>query len=162
MEKEIIKFGSYYQNNNETKEPLEWYILDKVDTKLLLLSKNIIDSIEFNDKLASTTWEKSLIRQWLNNDFIKNTFNDEEFVHIQTTRVKTIDGAYNNVNGGNATNDKVFLLSVEELEKYNPKSIHIAVLYNFTNLTNPEQYLIGLTLNEKKWIVFPWETKLEV
>ena len=75
------------------------------------------EGIEFNNKLSSTTWEKSLIRQWLNNDFINNTFNTEEYGHIQTTRVKTIDGVYNNVNGGNATDDKIFLLSVEEIEK---------------------------------------------
>ena len=52
--------------------------------------------------------------------------------------------------------------AIQELEKYNPKSIHIAVLYNFTNLDNPERYLIGLTMEDKKWIVFPWETKIEV
>ena len=52
--------------------------------------------------------------------------------------------------------------AIKELEKYNPKSIHIAVLYNFTNLDNPERYLIGLTMEDKKWIVFPWETRLEV
>lgn len=52
--------------------------------------------------------------------------------------------------------------AIQELEKYKPKSIHVAVLYNFTKLDNTEQYLIGLTLEEKKWIVFPWETKLEI
>lgn len=49
--------------------------------------------------------------------------------------------------------------AIQELEKYNPKSIHIAVLYNFTKLDEPEKYLVGLTMEEKKWIVFPWETK---
>ena len=114
MEKEVVIFGSYHD------EPLEWYILDKIDNKFLLVTKNIIDNIEFNNKLSSTTWEKSLIRQWLNNDFLNNTFTTEEYGHIQTTRVKTIDGVYNNVNGGNATDDKIFLLSVEEIEKYFP------------------------------------------
>ena len=52
--------------------------------------------------------------------------------------------------------------AIEELEKYNPKSIHVAVLYNFTKLEEPEKYLIGLTMEEKKWIVFPWETELEI
>ena len=52
--------------------------------------------------------------------------------------------------------------AIKELERYSPKSIHVAVLYNFTKLDNPEQYLIGLTMEEKKWIVFPWETKFEI
>ena len=52
--------------------------------------------------------------------------------------------------------------AIQELEKHNPKSIHVAVLYNFTKLDDTEKYLIGLTMEEKKWIVFPWETKFEI
>ena len=50
---------------------------------------------------------------------------------------------------------------VEELQKYNPKSIHIAVLYNFAKVEDSEKYLVGLSMEEKKWIVFPWEKKIE-
>ena len=49
---------------------------------------------------------------------------------------------------------------LEELKKYNPKSIHVAVLYNFTKLETEENYIIGLSMEEKKWIVYPWETEL--
>ena len=52
--------------------------------------------------------------------------------------------------------------AITELERYNPKSIHVAVLYNFTKLNEPDKYLVGLSLKEKKWIVFPWETKFEL
>lgn len=50
--------------------------------------------------------------------------------------------------------------AIEELKKLNPKSIHVAVLYNFTKLENEDMYIVGLKMKEKKWIVFPWETKL--
>lgn len=50
--------------------------------------------------------------------------------------------------------------AIEELKKLNPKSIHVAVLYNFTKLENEDMYIVGLEMKEKKWIVFPWETKL--
>lgn len=50
--------------------------------------------------------------------------------------------------------------AIEELKKLKPKSIHVAVLYNFTKLENEEMYIVGLEMKVKKWIVFPWETKL--
>ena len=52
--------------------------------------------------------------------------------------------------------------AITELERYNPKSIRVAVLYNFTKLNEPDKYLVGLSIKEKKWIVFPWETKFEL
>ena len=51
---------------------------------------------------------------------------------------------------------------VKEIKKYNPRSIHIAVLYNFVKVEEPEKYLVGLSMEEKKWIVFPWEKKIEI
>lgn len=49
--------------------------------------------------------------------------------------------------------------AIEELKKLSPKSIHIAVLYNFTNIPDEEKemYIIGGKMDVKKWIVFPWE-----
>lgn len=50
--------------------------------------------------------------------------------------------------------------TIEELKKLKPRSIHVAVLYNFTKLENEDMYVVGLEMKVKKWIVFPWETKL--
>ena len=50
--------------------------------------------------------------------------------------------------------------AIETLKKYNPKSIHIAVLFNFAKMEDEENYIVGLTLKEKKWIIFPWEKKI--
>ncbi len=48
---------------------------------------------------------------------------------------------------------------LQELRKFSPKSIHIAVLYNFTDIPDEEKemYIIGGSMEVKKWIVFPWE-----
>ena len=48
------------------------------------------------------------------------------------------------------------------IEKMKDERLGSAVLYNFTKLDDTEKYLIGLTMEEKKWIVFPWETKFEI
>ncbi len=118
MEKEIIKFGSYYQNSEVNKEPLEWIVLDKDGNKMLLVSRYVIDFRALNEKLEATTWEHCTLRKWLINDFYKLAFSTQEQKHIFTTKIKNLDDRFSNTNGGNKTYDKVFLLSLEEVEKY--------------------------------------------
>ncbi len=110
-------FGSYYYSDNE-KKPIEWLVLDKVGSKLFLLSKYALDIHCYYEKLKSITWESSNIRSWLNNDFLFSAFNEDELKKIQTTKIKNHDYYPNNTNGGNLTYDKVFLLSEEDVLKY--------------------------------------------
>ena len=48
--------------------------------------------------------------------------------------------------------------ATELLKEYNPKSINIAVLYNFNKETFDEIYS-GEEVDNYKWIIFPWEDK---
>lgn len=47
--------------------------------------------------------------------------------------------------------------AIDELKKLEPASIHVAVIYNFTDNQDEEMFITGSKLEEKKWIVFPWE-----
>ena len=50
----------------------------------------------------------------------------------------------------------------KELEQYNPQNIFIATLYNFNKEIEKEpNFFIGKNMKEYKWIVFPWERKIE-
>lgn len=118
MTEEVIKFGSYYQSSLEYKEPIEWIVLTICGSKKLLLSKYVLKCLPYHEKLTAITWEHSSLRNWLNNDFINEAFNEEEAKHIITCKNKNFDNPDSNSNGGNKTYDKVFLLSVEEVKKY--------------------------------------------
>lgn len=48
--------------------------------------------------------------------------------------------------------------AINIIKNYNPKSINIAVLYNFNKETFNDIYS-GEEVNEYKWVVFPWEDK---
>ena len=48
--------------------------------------------------------------------------------------------------------------AISILKKYNPKSISVAVLYNFNKNTFKSIYS-GEEVKEYKWIIFPWEDK---
>ena len=48
--------------------------------------------------------------------------------------------------------------TIDLLKKYNPKSINVAILYNFNKDTFGSVYS-GEEVKEYKWVIFPWEDK---
>ncbi|MGN0974182.1 MAG: phosphoribosyltransferase [Bacilli bacterium] len=48
--------------------------------------------------------------------------------------------------------------TIELLSQYNPKSINVAILYNFNKDTFKNIYS-GEQVQNYKWIIFPWEDK---
>ncbi len=113
-------FGRYEQYNNtfNDKEEIEWLVVDKQENKALLISKYGLIAKEYNEYDESVTWETCTLRKWLNNDFINEAFNKEQQALIQTTYVTADKNPEYDTDPGNATNDKVFLLSIPEAEKY--------------------------------------------
>lgn len=75
-----IKFGKYEQDNNveNGKEDIEWIVVTVDDNSALLLSKYILDDIEYHNDMGITTWEDSYIRKWLNSDFYNDAFDEDE------------------------------------------------------------------------------------
>ena len=114
----VITFGTYPQDKNgELKTPIEWIILDKKDGKALIISKYALDGKPYNEMHKGVTWESCTLREWLNATFINVAFSFEEQQRISTTTVKTSRNPKYNTNPGNNTNDKVFLLSIDQTKK---------------------------------------------
>lgn len=117
---DIIVFGAYEQDNNTSngKEDIEWLVLAKEDNKILVISDKALDCKPYNQSRDYVTWETCSLRNWLNNDFINAAFTAEERAMILTVTVSADMNPKYNTNPGNATKDKVFLLSIVEAEKY--------------------------------------------
>ena len=113
-------FGAYEQDNSTSngKEAIEWTVLDKDGMSLLLISKQALDCQQYNTSYTDVTWESCSLRKWLNGTFLNKAFNAEEQAQIQNTTVSADKNPEYNTNPGNATTDKVFLLSINEVEKY--------------------------------------------
>ena len=113
-------FGAYEQDNNISngKEAIEWTVLDKNGVSLLLISKYALDCQQYNSQNNGVTWENCSLRKWLNSTFLNDAFNAEEQTKIQETIVSADKNPKYSTNLGHATNDKVFLLSINEAEKY--------------------------------------------
>ncbi len=109
----IIKLGSYKGS------PISWIVLEEKDGKAMLLSEHALDAIPYHEKLEETTWEQCTLRSWLNNDFLNEALATEKH-RICTTNVTADANPKYDTNPGNDTNDKIFLLSINEVEKYFP------------------------------------------
>ena len=117
---DIVYFGTYEQDNDTTngKEDIEWLVLAKENNRALVISDKALDCQPYNSSYTSVTWENCPLRKWLNNDFINAAFSDDEKAMIPTVTVSADKIPKYDTDPGNATKDKVFLLSIVEAEKY--------------------------------------------
>lgn len=122
--------GSYY-----LVEPIKWIILEETSSEYILISSDILDSGRpFNDIFTNVDWDKCSIRDWLNGtddyddetgskysgtwNFYDKAFSEEDASFL----IKTTNKTAKNEQFGSAecpdTEDTVYLLSVEEFNKY--------------------------------------------
>ena len=117
---DVVYFGAYEQDKNASngKVDIEWQILAKEDNKVLVISKYALDCQPYNTEHEVITWENCSLRKWMNGTFLNNAFSAEEQAQIQNTTVSADKNPEYSTDPGNATKDKVFLLSINEVEKY--------------------------------------------
>lgn len=116
-----VTFGAYEQDNKKSngKEDVEWLVLAKESNKILVISKYALDCQQFNTCYTDViTWEICSLREWLNGAFINNAFSAEEQAMIPTATVSADKNPDSSTDPGNATQDKVFLLSITEANQY--------------------------------------------
>lgn len=117
---DIIYFGSYEQDNDLTNgtEPVAWYVLEKADGEATLLAVYLLDCQKYHEAWEDITWENCTLRSWLNSEFYNTAFSKQEQAFIVNINVVNEGNPYWDTEGGNDTTDKVWLLSLGEIEKY--------------------------------------------
>ncbi|MCR5661551.1 MAG: DUF6273 domain-containing protein [bacterium] len=101
-----VIFGQYPYGDEKDVKPIEWLVLARQDHVALLLSRYCLDCRPFNAEHKQVGWETCSLRQWLNNDFYNQAFNEHEKQCIALSRLE-------NAQGGK-TEDKIFCLSSSE------------------------------------------------
>ena len=114
---DIYTFGAYPQDN-DTKEAIKWLVLTKEGNKILLISEKALDCQKYNDSYTAVTWETCSLRKWLNSSFLNAAFSTAEQKKIVRTTVSADKNPIFSTDPGNATTDKVFLLSINEANQY--------------------------------------------
>lgn len=131
---DCIYFGKYWQNDtngdqkadgSDAKEAIKWRVLSVKDKEAILMAEQCLDCLEYNEggedlEIFPATWETSSLRAWLNGTFYQNAFSKEEQSAIKTTTVVNGDNPLTGAEGGDDTQDMVYLLSIAEagMEEY--------------------------------------------
>ena len=116
----IVQFGRYPQTTEGNDDTVvEWQVLDRDGRNALLISRYGLDVQPYTWPSAQITWEQCTLRIWLNDTFANRAFSQEEQQAIlMTTVVNGSDEGYWKTDGGNDTQDKIFLLSYRQAEQY--------------------------------------------
>ena len=112
-----VYFGHYPQQANEAaeKDPIEWLVFRRTNNQAMLVSKYILDHVIYDDRPKEDVeggiylWRDSLIREWLNEKFYNDAFDEIEQKILSDVVI----------NGNNyipQTTDKVSLLGLGDLE----------------------------------------------
>ena len=122
--------NNYYKNKVYwfKYDPIQWRILDP--TSGLVVCETVIDAQPYNSYISGSysrnssyanNYEKSSIREWLNDDFYNTAFSSTQKANVLTTSVKSpssstlrgdcVSSSYDS----GKTSDKVFLLSYDEI-----------------------------------------------
>lgn len=116
---DIIILGTYPHGANGEAKPIEWQVLDVKNRQALVISKYAIDHKKYNESYSYVTWETCTLRMWLNGEFYRKTFGDSDKAKIVTTILLANKNPYYTTSPKcNETQDKVFLLSLDEANTY--------------------------------------------
>ena len=118
-----IEFGRYPFEADGTEKPIRWIVLRREEGRALLLSAYGLDAKPYNEKFEAVTWETCTLRRWLNREFFETAFTEDEKRRILLTKLQNEDDPRYQTPGGNDTEDRVFLLSVQEVEEYLPEEL---------------------------------------
>ena len=142
---DLVKYGEY-----------EWIVLDSEDDKRLIITKDSVCEKEYNERNCETIWEDCTLRQWLNNDFFHEiyddfSYNDESI--IERSLISNTNNASNYcTTDGEDTLDYIFLLSIDEALKYSK----YVLVENETDETDWWLRNVGGMYSGTAWCVNPY------
>ncbi len=119
---DTIQFGTYPQENpyDGSTNPISWKVLAVQDGKALLLAEKCLENVQYNKELVPSTWATCTLRPWMNETFLQTAFSAEEQAQIVETTLTNPGNKQFNTAGCEDTTDKIFALSIDEVEQYLP------------------------------------------
>ena len=93
-------------------------VLARDGDRVLVISRYVLDCVRYDEEYRRVTWETCTLRAWLNGEFLNAVFDPEEQLLIPPTHVTADPNPDFDVDPGEDTEDKLFLLSIPEAEAY--------------------------------------------
>ena len=111
---DTVLFGRYPQTKASQLLPIEWQVLKKEDSRLLVISTRCLDKAAYHRDVEHTDWEHCHLRAWLNGPFYQLAFTPEEQSMIPEITISNAPNEKYGTPGGRDTMDHVFVLSGPE------------------------------------------------
>jgi len=96
-------------------EPIQWQVLKVEYDRALLIAKSCVEEMPYNASNSSVRWENCTLRQWLNEEFLRY-YSQDQIANIIDVNNETIHIGHLGKKVGTTTLDKLFLLSLEEVQ----------------------------------------------
>ena len=113
-----FQIGDYLSFGEYQGEEIEWRILDKDGDSLLVISEYGLNTKPYNTERENVTWETCSLRRWLNDDFLMGAFSTDERKRIRLSHIEAERNLDYDTDTVNDTLDYVFLLGINEAERY--------------------------------------------
>lgn len=106
------------------KQKIQWIVLQDSGKYILIITKYAIKRMPYNDELCYITWDKCSLRSWLNNEFYKEAFNNDERKKIQKMRIPSEIIKDQEFDPSGETEDYISIMSIREYEHLFGKVLH--------------------------------------
>ena len=93
-------------------------VLEVSGNEALLISRYGLDCKQYHHAFVNVSWENSDLRKWLNNEFLKEAFSEDEIKLIKVSELCNEVNPKYGTRDTNCTKDRVFCLSILEAEQY--------------------------------------------
>ena len=113
----MVTFGQY-SRINETPIPLNWVVLAKEEGRVLVMCQDGLFHKDYHEYLVKSDWENCTLREYMNGDLMDACFDEQQRQAILLTQVENPSNPDYGTPGGNATEDYLYLLSVDEFYTY--------------------------------------------
>ena len=117
---EVVTFG-HYETDGDTEngeEALRWIVLSNRDDLVTLITEQSIAGMRYHFNASETNWAECSLRSWLNGTFYTSAFDLTEADFICKNYITTPANPDFPSPNGEATVDKVYLLSMNEALQY--------------------------------------------
>lgn len=114
----IFRFGRFPQKNRSDPSEIEWLVLAMDSRRALVISRYGMDAKGYHDSTIPVTWRTCRLRKWLEEYFYAYAFNAQEKKRILQVRNHNPDNQKYSSRGGEDTWDRLFLLSIDEANRY--------------------------------------------
>ncbi len=115
----LVSFGTYEQDGAPmSTDEINWIVLKNNGDRLLLISKEVIDCVKYNDTDEKVNWETCSLRKWLNANFYEEAFSEMEKAMISNVTLYPDTKEYydnrDEYTKEKSTEDKIFILTPTE------------------------------------------------